>query len=82
MKFRPQHYNPRGKLKWWRLYGEYVGQLNWQENVSDQTFRKLGWPRVYRIGQHLHYLACHAPKPVNSKWSRVWHRFNHKYRNF
>lgn len=81
-KFRPQYYNPRRRLKWWLNYREYAGELNWQVNHSDRTFRKQRWPRVYRIGQHLHYLACHAPMPVRSKWRVAWRRFTHKYRNF
>lgn len=81
-KFRPQHYDPRRRLKWWLNYREYVGELNWQVGHSDRTFRRERWPRVYKIGQHLHYLACHAPLPVRSRWHMAWLRFNRKYRNF
>jgi hypothetical protein len=81
-KFRPQYYDSRRRLKWWRDYREYAGELNWQVNHSDRTFRKQGWPRVYRIGQHLHYLACHAPLSVRPKWRDAWRRFNFKYKNF
>jgi len=82
MKFRPQYYSARRRLHWWREYQEYAGTLNWQENYSDRDFRKQGWPRVYKIGQHLHYLACHSPISVRPKWRSAWQRFIKKYRNF
>ena len=82
MKFRPQYYNPQRRLKWWLDYQEYAGELNWQENYSDRNFRRQGWPRVYKIGHHLHYLACHAPLAVRPKWRAAWQRFIKQYRNF
>lgn len=82
MKFRPQYYNARRKLIWWRKYQEYAGELNWQENYSDRDYRLQGWPRVYKIGYHLHYLACHAPPAVRPKWRSAWQRFIKLHRNF
>lgn len=80
--FRPQQYNRRRRLKWWRENKEYVGELNWQQPHSLKTFKKQGWPRVYKIGQHLHYLACHAPKPINKKWYPAWKQFIKRYKKF
>lgn len=82
MKFRPQHYSSRRRLIWWREYQEYAGELNWQENYNDRDFRLQKWPRVYKIGQHLHYLACHAPLAVRPKWRSAWRRFLKQHRNF
>lgn len=82
LKFRPQEYNRRRKLVWWREYREYPGELNWQENYSDKNFRHQGWPRVYKIGFHLHYLACHAPRSITKKWYSAWRRFYKKYKQF
>lgn len=82
MKFRPQYYNPRRRLKWWREHREYAGELNWQVNHSDRTFQKQRWPRVYKIGQHLHYLACHAPMSVRPKWRSAWRKFYKTHRKF
>lgn len=82
MKFRPQQYSKKRQLVWWRDYGEYVGELNWQVNLGDKVFKKMGWPRVYKIGQHLHYLGAHAPKNVNKKWHYALKRFYKRYRQF
>lgn len=81
-KYRPQFFNTRRRLKYWREYREYTGELNWQTTMDQKTFTKMGWPRVYKIGQHLHYLACHAPLAVRPKWQSAWQRFVKKYRNF
>ena len=82
MKFRPQYFSPQRRLKWWREYQEYAGELNWQSNYSNKNFRQMGWPRVYKIGHHLHYLACHAPLPVRPRWQAAWQRFLKNHRNF
>lgn len=82
MKFRPQDFDRRRRLKWWREYRDYIGDLNWQVGYSNKNFRQMSWPRVYKIGQHLHYLACHAPLSVRPKWRSAWLRFSRKYKKF
>jgi len=80
--FRPQQYNKQRRLVWWREFREYVGDLNWKTNYTVKIFKQQKWPRVYKIGQHLHYLACHAPQSVNKKYYQAWCRFYKKYRKF
>jgi hypothetical protein len=82
LKFRPQDRNRRRWLKWHRESGEYYGLYNWQQNYSDQLWRKMKWPRYYKIGQHLHYLAQHAPKNVRAKWQSAWRRFVKHYQKY
>ena len=76
MKFRPEDYNKTKWLKWQRITGDYRGEFNWQENLKE----KFWTPRVYKIGNHLHYLACHAPKNVRKKWKSNWQRFIQHYK--
>lgn len=72
MKFRPQIYNAKAKLRYARQL-EYIAQLNWY-------YGKTNGPHgIYTIFQHLHYLACHAPKPIQLKWRAVYKRFLNNY---
>lgn len=79
LKFRPQDYNRYRWLTWQRKTGDSRGQYNWQQSYSDRLWRKIKWPRYRRIGQHLHYLANHAPKNVRTKWQPAWRRFIKHY---
>jgi hypothetical protein len=40
------------------------------------------FPTVYNIGSQLHYLAQHAPKPIQRRWLLAWQRFTAHYRKF
>jgi hypothetical protein len=82
LKFRPQDYHRGRWLKWHRSSGEYHGDYNWQENYKDKLWRKMKWPRVLKIGHHLHYLASHAPRNIRVKWQPAWRRFYKKYTKF
>jgi hypothetical protein len=82
IKFRPLDYNRPRWLSWRRKTGDSRGQYNWSQNYSDRLWRKIKWPRYYKIGQHLQYLALHAPPSVRSKWRLNWRRFSNKYRKF
>jgi hypothetical protein len=75
LKFRPQDYNRGRWLKWARENRDSHGQYNWQQNYSDKFWLKYKRPRVYKVGDHLHYLALHAPRSVRLKWRPAWKRF-------
>jgi len=45
-------------------------------------YRLTRFPGVYNIGEQLHYLAQHAPGPVQSRWRAAWQRFTAHYRKF
>lgn len=68
-KFRPQWFIGRWKLK----YRNPVGQWHWVEHKHHAT-------HIKRIHAQLHYLACHAPLPIQKKWKHVWNMFEKKYR--
>ena len=58
-------------------------QIRGQPLDKWQPRRRLTlFPGVYNIGSHLHYLACHAPLPVRSRWKSAYRRFCDHYRDF
>lgn len=69
-KFRPQQLN--GK---YRLQHNPVGDLHYYPHRWYDS-------HVLRVGGYLHYLADHAPLPVQSKWKRAFRRFIKLHRKF
>lgn len=67
LKFRPQGYyrNYSGK---WKIKNNPVGKYNWQE-------RSYNSKHYIRVGARLHYLADHAPMPLNKKWRLAFRKF-------
>ena len=66
-KFRPQYFD--GK---WKLKNNPVGNYNWIERRNCDNF-------ILRTCGVLHYLADHAPLPIQKKWKKVWKQFIRKY---
>lgn len=79
MKFRPQDYNKGRWLRWMRNNQDQRGLYNWQNYLSVKIQRKAKYTAIMQIGHHLHYLGCHAPKPVRKKWYPNWLRFIKHY---
>lgn len=71
-KFRPQDNQKRYMIKLRRLAGRSEN-YNWQPR---RTWYPAGWgPNKKVLGKifgRLHYLACHAPPPVQAKWRRAY----------
>lgn len=74
MKFRPQNYSPRYRLRLARR-NQHVGELNWYAYIPRAVHG------VGTIQEHLHYLACHAPKNINVRWYPAWLRLVKHYKN-
>jgi hypothetical protein len=74
-KFRPQYMSGRYKLRVWRLSGKNPN-YNWMPRNDPPI--KL----IYKIGGRLHYLADHAPLPIQKRWKPVFDRFCRKYPKF
>lgn len=78
-KFRPQDisksYVIKQRLKYGRLYN-----YNWQTRAK---WYPAGWGFNKKVlgGMHsrLHYLACHAPKPIRKRWAKVYDNFQAKH---
>jgi hypothetical protein len=74
-KFRPQATITRYIMKLRRLTGRSEN-YNWQTRAN---WHPAGWKVNQvsigrRFGQ-LHYLACHAPAPVQKRWQPAYKRF-------
>jgi hypothetical protein len=74
-KFRPQAISPRYIMQQRRVTGR-VENYNWQTRTQ---WYPVGW-KLNHIGigrrfGHLHYLACHAPAPIQKKWRAAYQRF-------
>lgn len=74
--FRPQFGNVKWKLRQRRLGSPWGGNNNFRS-------REAWWPAAWsehqrqfarRFGQ-LHYLACHAPVPVQKQWRSAYKMF-------
>lgn len=79
-RFRPQDINPRFRLKYRLIYGR-TESYNWQSRHTYQRVNPLplNHETLGRIFGRLHYLACHAPKPVQKKWRVVYNNFMKRY---
>ncbi len=78
-KFRPQDL-PKSYIMKQRLKTGRSDCYNWQTRVE-------WWPCGYgsnkisiaRRFKKLHYLACHAPKPVQKRWAPAYQAFYKKH---
>lgn len=78
-KFRPQDISKRFIIKE-RLNTGRSGSYNWQTRVK---WYPAGWGFNKKIigGQFskLHYLALHAPKPIQIRWAKKYDNFVAKH---
>lgn len=77
-KFRPIDFPAKVAIKQRRLQGQ-LPQYNWVENneyypVSWQINHKTLSRQFYK----LHYLACHAPRPVRLRWWPIYKQKSRK----
>lgn len=66
-KFRPQHFDGR-----WKLKNNPIGEYHWSQRRHYDSF-------ILRTCGVLHYLADHAPLPIQKKWRKAWENFSTKY---
>jgi len=70
--FRPLESNKHHAIKFYRIYGR-VGNIHKRSRI---TWYPAGWgPNRQVLGGifgRLHYLACHAPKPVQQRYQRAY----------
>ena len=71
-KFRPQDISAKYKLKQYIRTGR-IENYNWQTRVK---WYPAGWgfnkKVLGTIFGRLHYLACHAPTPVQKRYQRAY----------
>jgi hypothetical protein len=79
VKFRPFLLSPKYRLKYWLQFKKHIN-YNFIDRKKNYTLSSF--PRAYKIGGHLHYLASHAPLSVRKKWKPAFRRFCQKYKKF
>ena len=80
-RFRPQDL-PKTFVMKDRLKSGKTINYNWQSRRGDIWY-PAGWKFNQRvIGDQfgrLHYLACHAPEPVQKQWRQAYNNFYKKH---
>lgn len=78
-RFRPQDISRRYVIKQ-RLRTGRADNLNWQSRVK---WYPAGWKINHQtlgnIHSRLHYLACHAPEPVQQRWRPAYRVFMNRH---
>lgn len=78
-RFRPQDIGTKYIMRQ-RLMTGRSENYNWQTRVK---WYPAGWKtNQISIGRrfgHLHYLACHSPKPISTKWRSAYTQFCNKH---
>lgn len=74
-KFRPQDLSKVYRMKKRRMGGMNL-PYNWQTRIEwFPVGYKLNRRTISKQFGKLHYLACHAPKPIQKKWRVVYNQF-------
>ena len=78
-KFRPQDLPKSYTIKQRLKYGR-TDNYNWQTRIK---WYPAGWGFNKKVigDMHgkLHYLACHAPKPIQKRWAKAYNIFYKKH---
>lgn len=75
-KFRPSSsMSTRLIMKERRKY-RHTDNYNWQSRIEWYPVGfKLNHKTIFKQFGKLHYLACHAPKPVTKKWQKAYNNY-------
>lgn len=77
--FRPQDL-PKAYIFKQRLAFGRSDNYNWQTRIK---WHPAGWgfnkKVIGNMHSRLHYLACHAPKPIQKRWSKTYDNFQAKH---
>lgn len=78
--FRPQVVSAKWKLRQRRLGGPWAGNLNFKSRIewypASWTAHQQQFARRF---SRLHYLACHAPGPVQQRWTAAYRLFEQRH---
>ena len=78
-KYRPSDVSKKYRIRY-RLETGRSESFHWHSRVRwYPSGWKLNKQTLGRIFSRLHYLARHAPKPIQKKWFIVYTRFEEKY---
>lgn len=78
-KFRPQNL-PKSHVMKQRLMQGRVDNINWQTRIK---WYPAGWgfnkKVIGNIHSRMHYLACHAPNPIQKFWCTRYKTFMNRH---
>jgi hypothetical protein len=78
-KYRPIELNKKYRIRF-RLETGKQECYNWCSRVRwYPVVWKLNRQTLGRVFSKLHYLGCHAPKPIQQKYKRVYNQFQEKH---
>ena len=78
-KYRPTDVSKKYRIRY-RIETGRSESFNWRSRVR---WYPAGWQvnrqNLFRAFSKLHYLGCHAPKPIQKKWFIAYNQFEEKY---
>ena len=78
--FRPMENDARWRLKERRNNGPWSGNLNFCRRIEWFPPHMTKQQRMFaKRFSRLHYLACHAPEPVQRKWRSAYNNFMNRH---
>jgi hypothetical protein len=78
-RFRPQDL-PKSYVMKQRLKEGHSDNYNWQSRIEwFPVGCGLNKRRLSKQFQRLHYLACHAPEPIQKQWEKAYNLFMKKH---
>ena len=78
-KYRPMDVSKKYRIRY-RIETGRSESFNWRSRVR---WYPAGWninrQNLFRVFSKLHYLGCHAPKPIQQKYRKLYNLFTAKY---
>ena len=78
-KYRPTDVSKKYRIRY-RIETGRSESFNWRSRVR---WYPAGWQfnrqNLFRAFSKLHYLGCHAPKPIQQKYRKLYNLFTEKY---
>jgi len=78
-KFRPSEINTKFVLKMRLKCGRTVSYNQHSRNEWYPVGYGLNKRTIFKQFGKLHYLACHAPAPVQKKWKKAYNNFHDQH---
>ena len=78
-KYRPMDVSKKYRIRY-RIETGRSESFNWRSRVR---WYPAGWninrQNLFRVFSKLHYLGCHAPKPIQKQWKKAYNLFMKKH---
>ena len=79
-KFRPSSSMDKKNIMKMRLKYGRTDNYNWQSRIEWYPVGfKLNHKTIFKQFGKLHYLACHAPEPIQKRWTNAYRNYYKKH---